>query len=299
MPQSLARLEYRPFEVLFVDNGSTDGSLKRAGDFKGITIIDNKTNLGYAAGNNKAMGFISNDSKYVCFLNNDVAVSPSWLNEAVCYLECDPRIGAIGCRNMNYFNRELIDGLYHFIKTPFISLRRFGHGLPYIDDPLYNEPGYVASALGASAIYRIALFKSLGGFDETFFAYYEDSDLCMRINNSGHRCLYVPLALVFHMDRGSFKKRPNDSFYYSERNKFYFIRKNYPPSFIAANMIRILAEELWFLITCFRGKHHLASFLKARIDSLQALGKYAYSGNVGGFDRVFIAELMRKKKIAL
>ena len=295
--ESLARVEYRPIEVLFVDNGSTDESLRRAHDFQGIRIIDNKANLGYTAGNNRAMQFISSDSKYVCFLNNDVVVSPSWLNEAVRHLERDFRVGVIACRNMNYFNRELVDGLYHFIRKPFISLRRFGHGLPYLDDPLYNKPGYVASALGASAIYRTALFKSLGGFDETFFSYYEESDLCMRINNSGNRILYVPEALVFHKDRAQLPR--HNSFYYSERNKFYFIRKNYPPSFIAKNMIGIISEELWLIITCLRGKHNLATFLKARMDSLRALRKYAYTGNTDTFDRSFIAELMEKKKIAL
>jgi hypothetical protein len=296
---SLARIEYRPVEVLFVDNGSTDDSLRLAAGFPNIKIIDNKANLGYAAGNNRAMQFIGSDSKYVCFLNNDVEVTPAWLNEAIRHLENIPRVGAIACRNMNYFNHELIDGLYHYIRSPFISLRRFGHGLPYLDNPLYNEPGYVASALGASAIYRTALFKSLGGFDESFFAYYEDSDLCMRINNSGNRCLYVPETLVYHKDRASFKKQTNDSFYYSERNKLFFIRKNYPFSFIAANIHRIIAEELWFVFQCLCGKHPLGSFLRARMDSLKAVRNYAYCGQPGSFDSPFIAELMKKKKIAL
>jgi GT2 family glycosyltransferase len=297
--KSLAAVDYRPIEVLFVDNGSTDDSLRLAAGYEGIKIVDNKANLGYAAGNNRAMRAVGSDSKYVCFLNNDVVVSPGWLNEPVRHLEHEARIGAIACRNMNYFNREIVDGLYHFIRLPFLSLRRFGHGLPFLDDPLYNEPGYVASALGASALYRTALFKSLGGFDESFFAYYEDSDLCMRINNSGGRCLYVPEAVVYHKDRASFGKRSSDSLYYSERNKLYFIRKNYPPRFIAANMHRILAEELWFIIVCLSGKHPLGPFLKARIDSLKAIGRYAYSGQGGAFDRAFIAELMKNKKIPL
>jgi GT2 family glycosyltransferase len=297
---SLAKLDYRPVEVLFVDNGSTDESLRLAAGFPNIKIVENKTNLGYAAGNNRAMQFVNPSSTYVCFLNNDIEVTPGWLNEAIRNLENNPRIGAIACRNMNFFNRDLIDGLYHYIRSPFISLRRFGHGLPYHDDdPLYSEPGYVASALGASAIYRTALFKSLGGFDESFFAYYEDSDLCMRINNSGNRCLYIPEALVYHKDRASFKKHINDSFYYSERNKLYFIRKNFPPSFIAANMYRIIAEELWFIFRCLCGKQPLRPFLKARLDSLKTVGKYSYSGRAKAFDPAFIAELMKKKKIAM
>jgi GT2 family glycosyltransferase len=297
--ESLAKVEYRPIEILFVDNGSTDDSVKLAQGFPGIRIVENGANLGYAAGNNRAMRHVSANSKYVCFLNNDVVVTPAWLNDAVRHIERDARIGAIACRNMDFFHPGIIDGLYHCIRKPFISMRRFGQGLPYIDDPLYNKPGYVASALGASAIFRSELFSSLGGFDESFFAYYEDADLCMRINNSGNRCLYVPEAVVFHKDRASFKKRNNDSFYYSERNKLYFIRKNYPPSFIAANMARIIGEELWFIIACLRGKHNPAVFLRARLDSLRSLQRYTYTGQPGSFDRKFITELMDRKKIPL
>ena len=155
--ESLTRTEYQPYEVIFFDNGSSDASVKIAKRFDGVRVIENDANLGYAAGNNKAAKFLSPHSKYVCFLNNDVTVTPSWLNDAVSYLEKDDRIGAIACRNMSYYDKAIIDGLYHVINPNFI-FERFGHGLPFINDPLYTEPGFVAGALGASAIYRTSLF---------------------------------------------------------------------------------------------------------------------------------------------
>ena len=184
--ESLLNCEYSNKEILFVDNGSSDKSLEIARGFSGISIIENGKNLGYAAGNNRAINRIS--GKYVCFLNTDIIVDPAWLNDAVFYLETNKAIGAIACRNMDYYNKHIIDGLYHYI-IPFFTIMRFGRGKPFNDDPLYSEPGFVLSALGSSAIYRTDLFKTLGGFDESFFAYLEDVDLCMRINNYGYRCL--------------------------------------------------------------------------------------------------------------
>lgn len=274
--ESLAKTEYQPYEVIFFDNGSSDASIKIAKKFDVVRVIENDTNLGYAAGNNKAAKFLSPHSKYVCFLNNDVAVTPMWLNDAISHLERDERIGVIACRNMSYYDKGIIDGLYHFI-NPNFTFERFGHGLPFINDPLYTELGFVAGALGASAIYRTSLFLSIGGFDESFFAYYEDADLCMRINNSGYRCLYVPTAVVYHMDQASFKKNSLRSFYYGERNRLFFMRKNFPPSFLCRQLLKIIREDAIWIKAGLLGRRSLGTFLMARIDSLRQISSYRFS----------------------
>ena len=296
--ESITKLQYYPYEVIFVDNGSTDRSISLAKKFSNITIVENKHNLGYAAGNNRALDFCSNSSKFICFLNNDVAVTPSWLNEAIPYFGKYPSVGVVASRNMNYFQRDKIDGLYHCIERYF-TLVRFGNGLPYLNDPLFNEPGYIISALGASAIYRTDLFRSLGGFDDSFYAYWEDADLCMRINNSGFRCLYAPTAIVFHMDQASFKKDSCLSYYYGERNRMFFIKKNFPFSFIMEHLVDIIREDLRMLKCCLNKDRDLKIFLKARIDSLLLLGKYRYASIRGSFNSTFIHEMIKKKKISL
>ncbi|MBN1131035.1 MAG: glycosyltransferase family 2 protein [Chitinispirillaceae bacterium] len=296
--ESLARLEYRPYEVLFVDNGSTDGSVPLARTFPKVSIVENKQNLGYAAGNNQALLHIHRNSAFVCFLNNDVVVTPSWLNEVVRYLQDIPSVGVVASRNMNYYNREIIDGLYHCI-VQYFSLARFGWGLPCREDPLFNKPGYVLSALGASAVYRTALVRSLGGFDESFFAYWEDADLCMRINNSGFRCLYVPSAVVYHMDQASFKKDSSFSYYLGERNRLFFIRKNFPLSFIVARLGDILREDLRSIKCCLHKDRDLKVFLKARRDSIVRIGNYRYAGSKGSFDSSYIQKIITSKKLPL
>jgi GT2 family glycosyltransferase len=295
--ESLEKTEYKPYEVLFVDNGSTDGSASFARQFQGVRIIDNKVNLGYAAGNNRAFVFINPQSKYVCFLNNDVVVTPGWLNNAISYLDKYPEIGVIACRNMDYANRDVIDGLYHYIQR-FFSLGRFGRGLPYSDAPFSNEPGYVISALGASAIYRSELFYKLGGFDETFYAYFEDSDLCMRINNSGYRCFYVPDAVVYHQDQASFGKKSPSSVYYSFRNEWFFFKKNFPVGFLSRHLGGMWLENLRTLKSCLAGDNNLKIFLKARRDSLMMLKRYHFE-SYEPFNTCFVKDLIKKTKIPL
>jgi GT2 family glycosyltransferase len=294
--ESLFKLNYSQIEILFVDNGSTDRSLEYARGFKDISIIQNGKNIGYAAGNNRAIPHIS--GKYVCFLNTDIIVEPAWLNDAIFYLETNKTIGAIACRNMDYYNKNIIDGLYHYI-IPFFTLMRFGRGKPFNDNPLYSQPGFVLSALGSSAIYRTDLFKILGGFDESFFAYFEDVDLCMRINNYGFRCLYVPSAIVYHMDQGSFGKKSKKAVYYSERNKYFFIRKNFPAFFIRSKLKNIILDDLRAVKSGLAGDRDLWLFLRAKLVSISLLHNYSFSSNKNEFNFQYIEKLLSETKIPL
>jgi len=294
--ESLYNIDYSPIEIVFVDNGSTDNSLEIARGFKNIAIIENGKNLGYAAGNNRAINRIT--GKYVCFLNNDIVVDRAWLNEAVRYLETYKTVGVIACRNMDYFNKEIIDGLYHHV-IPFFTLWRFGRGKAFCNDPLYSTPGYVLSALGSSAIYRTDLIKKLEGFDESFFAYWEDVDLCMRINNAGYRCLYDPSAVVYHMDQASFGKNSKKSAYYSDRNKFFFIKKNFPFSFLKTIGNDVFLDDLRAIKCSLAGDKDLWLFLKARFDSLLRLKNYRYSLKPDAFKLEYIKELILKIKLPL
>jgi GT2 family glycosyltransferase len=294
---ALKKTEYAPLEIILADNGSSDHSLSLAREIQNIKIVDHGKNLGYAAGNNRALGCLDNKSKYVCFLNNDIEVSPSWLNYAIRHLEENPMIGVLACRNMNYYDRNRIDGLYHYL-IPYFALARFGRGELYHNDPLITDPGYVLSALGSSAIFRKDLFTRLGGFDESFYSYYEDADLCLRIINAGYRCLYDPTAEVFHMDQASFKKNSILSYYYSERNRLFFIKKNFSRTFIRNHTASIIGEELRQLKACLFGGRDLKSFLKARRDALRHLHRIGGPMKKTTNERL-IGELIARKKIPL
>jgi GT2 family glycosyltransferase len=145
---------------------------------------------------------------------------------------------------MNYVNREIIDCCYGY---PLRSLlfQPMGSGKKYSSHPLYSQPGYVLSAGGASAIYRKEMIAELSGFDERYYAYHEESDLCMRAFLLGWKCKYVPTAVVYHRGSFSFNRIKKQFAYYHERNRIWFIYKFYPFQTIAIH-------SLWLLIMTMR-----------------------------------------------
>lgn len=294
---ALLKTEYNPIEILFVDNNSSDKSLEVVERYKNIKIVKLDDNYGYAGGNNRALPYVNGE--YVCFLNNDVIVTPSWLNRVVRLLEQDVKIGVVGCRNMSYYEPEIIDGLYHHW-TKYFSLARYGRENKFTPtNPFHNKTGYVFSTLGSSSTYRTSLFNQLGGFDETFFAYWEDVDLCMRVNNSGYKCVYEPDSVVYHMDQASFGKSSKKSFYFGERNKILFLKKNFPINFLMKYLIKIIVEDIRTLKFGLFDGWDLKTFLKARIDSLRKLHLYHFDRSKYVFNSHYISALINDEKINL
>ncbi len=296
--ESVLSTEYKPVEILVVDNGSTDRSLEDVQDYDRVHIIRNPTNLGYAAGNN--VGVRHATGEYVVTLNNDIIVEADWLNEPIRYLERDSSIAIVSCRQMNYFERNKVDALYQVVE-PHLLLGRFGHGQRYVDDPLFTKPGIVIGANGASAIYRRKVFLQLGGFNEHFFAYHEECDLQMRAFFRGYRCLYVPNAVVYHKSEASFGTVPDLFYYYHERNRIWFIYRNYPTSVILRRLPIILLRELRTAVGIVVLRRLPSIYYRARVHGFQRLNRFSTTrlANLGCYEkkRSQLRELDRRKKI--
>jgi GT2 family glycosyltransferase len=299
--ESVLRSTYAPLEIIFVDNGSTDGSVDyvRSG-FPSVPVLENGKNLGYAEGNNKGIAVAK--GKYVVTLNNDVNVEPDWLEKPVEYLENDDLLGVVGCRQMSYYNRSVGDGFFHS-PSPELSFERVGHGVIYDLHSFLAVPGYVISVNGGSAIYRRELFIRLGGFDTNFFAYHDETDFCMRLFLDGWKCLYTPQAVVYHKDSASFKKAKGMKLYYSERNRLWSMFKYYPLSIILKHIIPIVIYELRIIKYHFlRGSTPLM-YLKAKWDGMMGLSKYTsirkkYTGKFLARRKEF-SEFQKQQKIPL
>ncbi len=265
---SLFAATYRPLQVIVVDNASTDNSLDILQCYKDVNVLHNPTNLGYAGGNNRALPLLRGD--YVAVLNNDITVDPLWLDSAIHYLEADPSLGIVSCRQMQSFQKELIDSLYHVCSVE-LTFEAFAHNMPY--DPTnqrHTTPSRVLSAQGASMIIRRSVFESLAGFDERFWAYHDDSDLCLRALQCGWQCLYTPGSVVYHEGSISFGRKSASSIYYFERNRIWFIYKHFPASIIARQLPWIVLGEA----RRFRGKlidGVFGAYMRARIDALRGL----------------------------
>ena len=272
--ESVLASEYRHFEIIVIDSGSTDGSL----DFlraqqPSIRLVENGCNLGYAAASN--IGFKLAAGEYIANLNNDTVVDPAWLNDPIKYLEHDPRIGAVGCRLMDANRPGYLDGLYHIIMPdlgplPFAFLKKFD-----AENPRMARPGFVIGAHGGAAIYRKKMIDELNGFDETYWAYYEEIDLCMRAFLRGWKCLYVPSAIVHHKGAASFDRTSANYLYLRERNRLWFIFRNYPLALIIRHLPLMILFELRIMRVLFFKFKYPAIYFKSRWDALLGLPRHA------------------------
>ncbi|HLE75275.1 MAG TPA: glycosyltransferase family 2 protein [Candidatus Bathyarchaeia archaeon] len=201
---SLLTQDYPNYEVLLVDNGSSDGSLEfaqtRFGDNPKVRIIALGYNYGFSRGNN--LGIKYAQGKYVIVLNNDTEVMPSFVAELVKVAEADETIGSVSCKILHY-DGSVWFGQYFthagFI-VPFFTQSLLKETLT----ELYDHFSLNLANSGCAVLYRKELISKIEGFDEDFWSDWEDYDLGYRINLAGFKSVYIPIPLVLHVGGGSF-----------------------------------------------------------------------------------------------
>ena len=269
--RSVINTSYKHIEIIVVDNASTDASVDIIKKYKNVFLIQNDTNVGYAAGNN--IGFKYATGNYIVTLNNDVIVDSLWLDHPLKVFKENSDVGIISCRQMQYYQKEKIDGLYHIIHA---DLSVTGFGMDQLYDSLnitHSNPGFVLSANGGSGIYRKEVVDQIGGFDENFFAYLEEVDLCFQAFFGGWKCLYSPLSVVFHKGSVSFSKNKSMMYFYRERNRLLFMYKNLPCILILKRIIPIFIWEVRVIRVFFKMGRPSLYFL-ARFDAIKKIPYY-------------------------
>ena len=221
----------RSFDVVVVDNGSTDGSqimLRR--DFPEIKIIQNNHNMGLARACNQ--GIEATDSPYILLLNNDTLVNGASLDALVDFLDNNPAVGAVGGKLLNE------DGTFQAGYAEFSSLReefliatgigdRIWGGYPSHCDADIKEPMPVGWLSSACLLLRRAALDAVGLLDEYYFIYGDEADLQYRLQQAGWQVYYLPTSTTLHFGGRSMNRWGRRKMVY--RGKMLFYQKNYGP----------------------------------------------------------------------
>jgi GT2 family glycosyltransferase len=195
---SLSRLTYPNCLPVVIDNASADGTVAALRDgYPELTIIQNAHNLGYAGGNNVGIRWaLEHDADYVLIINNDTEVTADMVTELLRVAESDPRIAVVGCRNILMDDPSRLWGAYgELTYGPFV-VRTAGEGRP--DAPHWQVVKDVDWVIGNGYLWRRAALERIGLLDESFFAYHEDVDWCLRARAAGFRVVYAGTAAILH-----------------------------------------------------------------------------------------------------
>lgn len=222
------------FEVLVVDNGSTDGSAEWLREH-GIPAVFLKENTGFSGAVN--IGIRQARTPYVILLNNDTEPEPDYVRELLRIMERSPGIFSASSKMVQLFHKDLIDDAGDMYSLLGWAYQR-GVGQKVSG---YRRPVRVFAACAGAAIYRRELFEKVGYFDESHFAYLEDIDVGYRAKILGYENVYCPSAIVYHVGSGTSGSKYNSfKVKLAARNNIYLNYKNMPLFQLMLNSVPLL-----------------------------------------------------------
>ncbi len=265
---SLLLQSYPAMEIIFVDNGSKDGSIEyMKKEFPSVKIIANNENFGFAKGNN--IGIKAAKGELIATLNNDTEVTPQWLEELVDAMGSDEKVGM--CASKMLFMKDPC-----LINSTGICISRSGtcwdRGIFEPDEGQYELKEEVFGPCAGAALYRKSMLQEIGLFDEDFIAYHEDTDLAFRGRLAGWKCLYIPGAVVYHMHGGTGGFENDYTIYYGNRNVLWTPIKNFPLNLLILSLPWIIGRNVG-VIPFYILKGHGKAVLRSKIDAIFGVTK--------------------------
>ena len=238
---SVTKTEYSNFDIVVVDNGSTDDSveyLKK--EYPDIKIVRSNTNLGFGRGNNLGVKMYPNYDAYV-LLNNDVSVEKNWLSELVKVAQSDKSIGAVGPKILYSEKRNskyVINSAGMVVDKHFMSYDRYEGE---IDSENYSATQEVECLTGGAILITKEAWDKVGGFNPKMFLYYEDVDLCLRIKDAGYKLYYCGKSIVYHDCMASTSSMG------SLKRNFLSMKNRYISIVSRLGFLVGLTETLWYI----------------------------------------------------
>jgi hypothetical protein len=239
--ESIGRQTYKGIETIVVDNGSSDGSANKIEmGFKGVRLIRNASNLGFAGGNNVGIAAASGDIIFT--INQDVILTEDFVEKIVRHFEKAPNsVGSMGGKILR-IDGKLIDSAGLRLSR---ARRFFDRGSEEADDGQFDKAEEVFGICAAAAAYRKSMLEKISGgnriryFDERFYLLVEDVDLAWRARHCSYSAYYYPDAVCYHVRGGAGWKNKIKQ-YLSFRNRCFLIIKN-------EYLINIIFAMPWFL----------------------------------------------------
>ena len=239
---ALERASPRPFEIIAIDNASTDDSLLELHGYPRVNVLAQPRNLGFAGGANVGLAAVETD--YALMLNPDVEIAPNFGAALVDAFDADARLGAAGPLLL-YPDGKTIQHAGGALSRPALTTRHLGYGST--DLHAWRRAADVEFVTGGAMALRMAAVNAIGGFDERFSpVYYEDVDLCLRLRAAGWAVRYSPTLRALHHE-GVTLERSAHYYHYLHANRLRFALKHLSPAqwrveFVPAEIARIRHE---------------------------------------------------------
>jgi GT2 family glycosyltransferase len=267
MLASVARQTLAPAEVVVVDDCSEDDSIDYLqANWPQVRIVKQPERRGVTAALNACLA--AAQTELVGLFNNDMELAPDCLAELVAEIERHPRIGSVTPKMLDFAERSSLDGAGDALSWRGGGRRR-GH--EQRDVGQYEEAQEVFGPCGGAALYRRGALDAVGGFDEAYFAYYEDIDWAFRAQLQGFRCRYVPSAVLYHRGSATLGRGMSEfNGYHLWRNPVWLIAKCYPAGALLRHAPDILHGQAGNLYTAVRAGR-LRTWARAMRDALAGL----------------------------
>ena len=275
---SLREQVFRDFEVIFVDNGSSDGSVAFVTEnYPEVSIVENRKNLGFGEGNN--VGIRLARGKYIALLNNDTKSHTEWLQRLFEAAERSPEtFGMWASKILFYDNPDTIDTAGHLMYPDGLNI---GRGRGELDQGQYDREEEVFFPSGCAALYLKKMLDEIGYFDPDFFAYGDDTEIGLRARLAGWKCLFVPSSVVYHKYSATSGRYSPFKVFLIERNRIWVLVKYFPLRYIILSPFYTCIRLSGHLVAAFRRKGAAGRFKESF--SLAALIKIFFKANFEAF----------------
>lgn len=257
---------YPNVEVILIDNGSNDKSVPMIrSHFPQVKVVEFPANRGFGFAVNAGIKIAGGD--FIALLNSDAKAEPTWIEALVRAVNEDSRVGFAASKVLCYHDKNMIQSAGDGITS---AGRTFNVGNMNPDSEDFEKKRWVFGATGAACLFKRSVIDDVGEFDEDFVLYLEDVDYSFRAQIRGHKCVYEPKAVVHHIGSATSDRTIGLRTYYTTRNYFALLIKNFPKSHLRRNSISIILFLLQMaLVQIFFRNRSPISFFKGLVHGIK------------------------------